>query len=119
MKLEKELDVAISAARKAGVEIMQIYYEGIKDKRCKGDGSPVTEADILANEIINGELSKAFPKDGIISEELENVEGERIWYVDPIDGTKQFAGRSEQFAVHIGLAIDKKPVVGIVYKLIN
>jgi 3'(2'), 5'-bisphosphate nucleotidase len=116
MTYKKELEVALKLAKKAAKAIIPFYYEGMSVEG-KEDGTPITNADILANEIIQEGIQKAYPDDGIISEELESVEGERIWYIDPIDGTKGFVRHTDHFAIHIGLANSKgKPVVGVVYK---
>lgn len=112
---EKELSVAMNLAAKAGKEILKIYY-GDMETMIKEDKTPVTNADILSNEIIVNGLQKAFPSDGIVSEELDDIAGGRTWYVDPIDGTKGFICRTDQFAIHIGLVEDEDPVLGIVYK---
>lgn len=112
--LLKELDIAIALARKASAAILPYYY-GSVDCETKEDGTPVTNADRLSNQIILDGLQSAFPHDGIVSEELENISGNRTWHVDPIDGTKGFIGHSDQFAIHIGLA-DGAPLLGLVYK---
>ena len=112
---KRELEVAQRLAVEAGNAIRPIYY-GAMDVSLKEDQTPVTNADVLANRIIQDGILKAFPLDGIVSEELETVEGARCWYIDPIDGTRGFIEHTDQFAVHIGLAVDQKAVLGIVYK---
>lgn len=113
---KKELEVAQHLAVEAGKAILPIYY-GAMDVTTKADNTPVTNADVLANQIIQNGLLNAFPLDGIVSEELETVKGrDRCWYIDPIDGTRGFIEHTDQFAVHIGLAVEEKAVLGIVYK---
>ena len=91
-------------------------YDGDLKIEIKEDGSPVTNGDKEANKFIVGRLRKAFPDDGIVSEEDETkIEGKRRWYVDPIDGTKGFLKRDGHFAMHIGLEEDGNPVLGVVY----
>ncbi len=114
-KYKRELEVAQQLAVEAGNAILPIYY-GTMDVMTKADQTPVTNADVLANRIILDGIRKAFPLDGIVSEELETVEGARCWYIDPIDGTRGFIEHTDQFAVHIGLAVESKAVLGIVYK---
>jgi 3'(2'), 5'-bisphosphate nucleotidase len=94
------------------------HYYGTFEAQDKADGTPVTNADVESNQIIQEGLRTTFPLDGIVSEELADVPNQsgRVWYIDPIDGTKGFIGRSDQFAVHIGLAENNMPVMGIVYK---
>jgi len=115
MKYNLELRVAKQLALKAGKVIME-YYRGNLEPTYKKDGSPVTEADVRANEIIVEGLRKYFPYDGIVSEELEKVKGDRKWYIDPIDGTRGFVEKNGEFAVHIGLCEETTPVLGVVYQ---
>ncbi|KHO52251.1 MAG: hypothetical protein QT08_C0012G0005 [archaeon GW2011_AR17] len=121
-QLYQELDVARRLAEQAGIRIMRGYFGAAdKTKTIKDDGTPVTETDKAANELIVQGLHNAFPQDGIVSEELPPLEGlegvvNRVWYVDPLDGTSGFVYRSDQFAVHIGLAIDEEAVLGVVHK---
>lgn len=115
---KQELSTAIDLARIATEAILDIYY-GQMQTSFKADKTPVTNADILANEIILDGLHKTFPWDGIVSEELNDVEGQRVWYIDPIDGTRGFTERNDQFAIHIGLAVEHKPVLGVVYKPVS
>ncbi|MBI4152781.1 3'(2'),5'-bisphosphate nucleotidase CysQ [Candidatus Woesearchaeota archaeon] len=115
MNYDTERKIALRVAEEAAKEIRRFYF-GDFTVANKADGTPVTNADIAANRIIVDGLRKAFPEDGIISEELDDIAGGRTWYIDPIDGTKQFISHSDQFATHIGLAEAGKPVFGLVYK---
>lgn len=112
---KRELELAQHLAVEAGNAVLPIYY-GAMDVSLKEDKTPVTNADVLANRIIQEGIQKHFPLDGIVSEELETIEGTRCWYIDPIDGTRGFIEHTDQFAVHIGLAVEEKAVLGIVYK---
>lgn len=80
---------------------------------------PVTEADHASNEIILDGLNSAFPDDGILSEETpdtpDRLTKDRVWIIDPLDGTKGFINRDGDFAVQIGLAEHGEPVLGVVY----
>jgi len=114
--LQKEQQLALALAREASAAILPLYYSGV-DVEDKEDGSPVTIADKRSNQIILDGIQKAFPNDGIVSEELDTISGKRFWYVDPIDGTKGFIGHSDQFAIHIALAEKgDTPMLGLVYK---
>lgn len=115
MNYEKELSLAIELAKTAGKAIMEFFGKNL-DSEIKEDGSPVTLADLKSNEIIVKGITENFPKDGIISEELEKQDGERMWFVDPLDGTKSFMMNSTEFAIHIGLSEKCIPVMGVVYK---
>lgn len=116
MKLQKELDAAIALAYEAADAIMPIYEKKDKGIETKKNGTPVTIADKLANSIILEGILKKFPQDGIVSEEMKDVEGKRCWYVDPIDGTKAFINKAGEFCIMIGLAIKEKPVLGVIYR---
>ncbi|MCJ7479201.1 MAG: inositol monophosphatase [Candidatus Nanohaloarchaeota archaeon QJJ-7] len=92
MKFERELEVAKEAARKAG-EVMEHYQEnGFSVERKKTYNDLVTEADHEAQEVIVETIEDEFPEDGFLAEENDlRPEGEeRVWVIDPIDGTKNF-----------------------------
>lgn len=124
--LEKELETAIALARKAGDLILEIYEKGfaVEEKFWKDNtGEPVTEADRASSELIVEGLKAAFPADGILSEEAvdtdERLTKQRVWMIDPIDGTRGFVEGAGDFAVQIGLAENGKPTVGVVFQPIT
>ncbi len=108
---------AMRAALKAGEAIMQVY-EGQFDAKIKADGSPVTMADMRANEVICRDLHET--RLPVISEEnkaiafAERQEWPLFWLVDPLDGTKEFINRNGEFTVNIALIKDSLPVMGII-----
>lgn len=116
--MERELEITKKIAREAGRILMEIY-SGDHSVEWKGYDDPVTAADHAANKFIVAELKRHFPEDGILSEEatddLVRLSKTRVWLVDPMDGTKQFIERIGEFAVMIGLAINGKPELGVVY----
>lgn len=116
----RELSVACRAARAAGLAIRRRYDEAATTARDKSDGSPVTDADLEANQILLEELRATFPDDAILSEEGgssdDRLDKSRVWIIDPLDGTRDFVRRSGDFSVHVGLAIDGAAVVGAVYQ---
>src|SRR3989338_2156736 len=114
---QSELEIASALAKQAGAEIMAIYL-GTMETSLKSDHTPVTNADMKANELILQGIREHFPTDSIVSEELETIVGnnDRSWYLDPLDGTRGFTEHSDKFAVHIGLAKAGYPMLGIVYK---
>ena len=118
MELRAELQIAERAARTAGAVIRAHYERGPIAVETKPDDSPVTQADRDANTAILEILAAAFPADAILSEESPDTDArltaQRVWIIDPLDGTKDFVSRSGEFAVHVGLAIDGVPVVGAV-----
>jgi myo-inositol-1(or 4)-monophosphatase len=118
MAYQRELSVSLDAAREAGAIIRRHYEEGTQIWE-KSEDNPVTLADLEADAAIRGRLSEAFPEDALLSEETESddtrLAHRRVWIVDPMDGTKEFARRIPEFAVSIALSEDGDPVVGVVY----
>lgn len=114
----KELEIAEKAAREAGWIIMGLYGKDYVITE-KGKNDPVTTADLEANLKIQEIVQGHYPDDGWLSEETKDspkrLEVSRVWVVDPIDGTKEFIEGVPQFAVSIGLVVDGRPVLGVVY----
>jgi 3'(2'), 5'-bisphosphate nucleotidase len=114
------LDVLETLALAAGKEILSVYNAG-PNVTFKDDASPVTEADERAEAIILAGLSKAFPDIPVIAEEsvaagrIPDVEGKSFFLVDPLDGTKEFINKRDDFTVNIALIKEGVPVAGIVY----
>jgi 3'(2'), 5'-bisphosphate nucleotidase len=117
--LQRELDVAIHLARAAGDTIMGYYQTGVAVDH-KARREPVTAADRAADDLISAGLRKAFPGDGLLTEEsdddLSRLEKERVWIVDPLDGTTEFINETGEFSVQIALAWHGYPVLGVVYQ---
>ncbi len=117
MSYQPELAVALEAAREAG-QILLRHYEGGTEQWEKSEGNPVTLADLEADEAIGARLRAAFPDDGLLSEETvddpSRLERERVWIVDPMDGTKEFTRRIPEFGVSIALTVRGEPVVGVI-----
>ena len=113
----------ISIAKAAGEKILEVYQTESEnwDISFKGDNSPLTIADQLANDIIIEKLKHLFPEIPIISEENKEIAYEirknypLFWLVDPLDGTKEFIKRNGEFTVNIALIQDQKVIGGIVY----
>ena len=99
--------------------VMEIYKSGNFDKSDKKDGSPLTIADKRSNEIIINNLKLLTPNLKIISEEtfepslLKSIDS-TYWLVDPLDGTKEFINKTDEFTVNIALIHNRKPIFGIV-----
>jgi 3'(2'), 5'-bisphosphate nucleotidase len=118
----RELQIALSLAREAGAAILS-FYEGpleIQQKTSADDREPVTQADTVANEIIVSRLRQEFPDDGILAEESvdtsHRLARERVWMIDPLDGTTGFIDGNGDFAVQIGLVEKGECVLGVVYQ---
>jgi 3'(2'), 5'-bisphosphate nucleotidase len=109
------IGIALSAAEK----IMEIYKRDFSVEFKDGD-EPVTIADKEADLIITTNLRRRFPHDRIFSEEngldVPDNANERTWYIDPIDGTREFIKKNGEFAIQIGLADGENLEFGLVYQ---
>lgn len=119
--MDSLLETAITAAIKAGEEILCIYNDPTSDFEIerKSDQSPLTIADRKSNEIIMGYLNNTpYP---VISEENKAIDFEErrnwpiLWIVDPLDGTKEFIKRNGEFTVNIALVYEGRPALGVIY----
>lgn len=117
--LHRELTVARRLAREAGETILSHYRQGVAVERKAAD-EPVTVADRAADTLIRAGLSQAFPGDGLLTEESEDdrtrLDRERVWIVDPLDGTTEFIAETGEFVVQIALTVAGAPVLGVVYQ---
>lgn len=112
-------ELAIKAAIEAGKEILDVYYNSDFGVEYKADNSPLTKADKRAhNAIMKSLLSTKIP---ILSEEGKSIDfnerknWELFWLVDPLDGTKEFVKRNDEFTVNIALIEGNSPIAGVVY----
>src|SRR5690606_14444490 len=115
--LESDVDLALGAARGAGA-LVRHAFGGRIAVAYKSGGQPVTAVDVEADRYLREVLGGARPAYGWISEESDPRtwrSGERVWIVDPLDGTGNFVAGSPEFAVSIGLVERGTPVVGVVY----
>jgi 3'(2'), 5'-bisphosphate nucleotidase len=117
--MDRIAEIFAEAAALAGREILARRADRLNAMR-KADGSPVTDADLRAEEIIRAHLGKAFPGVPIIGEEgdvaaEEAARGERFILVDPLDGTRDFLDGSPQFTVNIALVEKRRPVAGVLH----
>ena len=118
-----EIEVATELARAAGAVLLEHYHSPflIEQKiNALDEIEEVTAADREANELIVSRLREEFPGDGILAEESSDSEHrldkDRVWLIDPMDGTKNFIARDGDFAVQIGLAVNGESVAGVVYQ---
>lgn len=118
MRYHSELDVACRLALAAGAWARS-YQAGSIEVGTKGMGEIVTPADLEADRIIIEGLREAFPEDALFTEESPDSPGRlaasRVWIVDPIDSTSDFARGGDEYTVSIGLAVDGAATVGAVY----
>lgn len=103
-----ELDAAIKVANQASIKILEIYQRDFTVD-FKEAQEPVTLADRLADEIIISGIRQKFPGDALLTEESgflpsTNPPNNRVWFIDPIDGTKEFVKKNGEFAIQIAMA---------------
>jgi len=116
---QTELTAAISAAKRAGQAILELYRDFSPIKDAPADIS--TEADRQSQRLIIEDLQGRFPKDRVCAEEDTGytspaTPSARTWVVDPIDGTRGFAKKNGEFSVMIGLLDQSQVVLGIVFE---
>ena len=109
----RELEELLRIARAASDIVMEVYATPFRVDM-KSPGDPVTEADRRANDLLCREIAASFPGECIVAEEDAPVTAEalraktsreRVFFVDPLDGTREFADRCPEFSVMIGLAV--------------
>ncbi|WP_040727762.1 3'(2'),5'-bisphosphate nucleotidase CysQ [Thiomicrorhabdus sp. Kp2] len=123
LPLEKWLPQVCEIAYNAGQLISEYYHQDEEvDIESKADGSPVTEADKAADDLICYALQKLTPNIPLVTEEsVERVPFEErqawstYWLVDPLDGTKEFIANTGEYSVNIALIHNHHPVLGVVY----
>jgi len=115
-----ELDLAIELAHKAG-RIQMDRYEHLERIEAKGPRDVVTEVDHLCEALVMKAVRERYPDDAFYAEEIGEVAASsetksgRVWIVDPLDGTVNYANGIPFFCISIGLVADGKPVAGVVY----
>lgn len=122
-RFHHELTVATELARAAGEVLLEHYRSPFRVEEkinAVNEVEVVTEADRAANELIVDRLRAEFGQDGVLAEEStdndERLGKDRVWLIDPMDGTKHFVARDDDFAVQIGLAVNGQCVLGVVYQ---
>jgi 3'(2'), 5'-bisphosphate nucleotidase len=119
--LHAELAFTLDLVRECGEIAMHYWRRGAKVMALREKpmgGGPITRADTEVNDRIVASLRSRFPDDGILAEESAD-DGHwrpawRCWYVDPIDGTREFARGRTGWTVQVGLCIGSEPVLGVV-----
>ena len=123
---QRELQEVQRICLETGKILMQYFNLKDIDVQDKSPGNPVSEADYAADSYIKKELNVLFPGDAILSEEaitqkerdqanIHRKDANRLWIIDPLDGTKKFLRGKEEFSVSIGLVEDGQPVLGGIY----
>ena len=111
------LDHVKIMAEKAGQAILDIYQQDDFEIKIKSDQSPLTQADLVSHDIITKALKKLTPEIPVLSEEGEKLEVdiETFWCVDPLDGTKEFIKKNDEFTVNIALVERHQPILGVIH----
>lgn len=119
MEVIKLIDKAINAALLAGIKIREVYSSADFEVQVKDDLTPVTLADQYAhNEILKALDSTHLPvlsEEGIHLSFQERKNWDVFWLVDPLDGTKEFIKRNDEFTVNIALIQKNEPIAGVIY----
>jgi 3'(2'), 5'-bisphosphate nucleotidase len=127
-KLFSLCNQCINIAKDAGKIILQYYnsFDASKDLNYKSDNTPITKADLAAHDVIFAGLNnlnldcKQF-KLPVLSEEsseintLLRLSWDDYWLVDPLDGTKEFINKSDEFCINIALIKNHRPILGVIY----
>jgi 3'(2'), 5'-bisphosphate nucleotidase len=118
-RLREEAEVALAAAREAAAVILRVYADPF-EVEWKAKDDPVTVADKEANALLCDRLGRAFPGVPLVAEESDPAAyadfgaAERAWFIDPLDGTREFVARNGEFAVMVGLAEGGRATVGVI-----
>lgn len=122
MDLNQLMPAIVTIAHQAGEKIMEVYTSADFSVEHKNDNSPLTAADMASHHHIVDALAALTPQYPVLSEEnaSELAFGERsqwqtYWLVDPLDGTREFIKRNNEFSILIALVHEHKPVLGVVH----
>ncbi|MDC8437459.1 MAG: 3'(2'),5'-bisphosphate nucleotidase CysQ [Candidatus Nitrosotenuis sp.] len=111
----RETKLAIEAGVRASKAVMEIYRHDFTSE-VKEDDSPITKADLESNRIIKEVLAASGLK--VLSEEDEDdksrLDADKIWIIDPLDGTSDFVNRTGEFTIMIALVENKRPILGLI-----
>ena len=116
-ELKKISENLIETFKIAGKESIEIYKKGLKVK-IKEDKSPVSNGDLIVNEILTNKIKELTPNIPIVSEETVNMKiknnAKIFWLIDPIDGTKEYIAGKDEYTLNAALVIDQIPIIGLV-----
>lgn len=110
------LGFAVDVVTEAGRLTERYFRSADLDVDIKGDGSPVTQADTEAEQLVRAAITEAFPGDAIVGEEFGSTTSDsgREWVIDPIDGTRSFTAGVPLYANLLAVIDDGEPVLGII-----
>ena len=119
MELSQNLKLGIEASIKAGKKILEIYTSDDFIVEYKSDESPLTLADKFSDEIIKNALKVSnipiLSEEGNVLDYNKRKDLKHLWIVDPLDGTKEFIKKNDEFTVNIALVENQKPILGVIY----
>ncbi len=115
--MKKEFDFVCQVARKAGAIMLDAFARTqLTGYTLKGQQDYLTETDLKIEVFVRSAIEVAFPGDSVLGEETGGAtQAHRLWVVDPIDGTANFARSIPHFCISIALLIDGRPQLGVVY----
>ena len=118
LNLKNIVEELLDTFLEAGKIAKEISRRGVKIT-IKADKSPVTDGDLVVDKLLKGKISNLTPDIPIISEETVNIEmrnqNKTFWLIDPIDGTKEYIKKKDEYTLNAALIINLKPAVGIIY----
>ena len=118
LNLKNTTEDFIEVFLKAGKIAKEISQRGVK-VTIKADKSPVTDGDLAVDELLRNKIKSLTPYIPIISEETVDLnvrnKDKTFWLVDPIDGTKEYIKKKDEYTLNAALIIDLRPAIGIVY----
>ena len=120
LNLKNTAEGLINTFLEAGKIAKEIAIRGVKIT-IKADKSPVTDGDLAVDELLNTKIKSFTPNIPIISEETVDLninikkEDKTFWLIDPIDGTRDYISKKDEYTLNAALIIDLKPAIGIVY----
>ena len=116
-ELKKIAEGLIDTFSIAGKESINLYKKGLKIQ-IKEDKSPVSNGDLIVNELITKRIKELTPNIPIISEETVNLKikntAKVFWLIDPIDGTKEYIAGRDEYTINAALVINTVPILGCV-----
>ncbi|MBI1857356.1 3'(2'),5'-bisphosphate nucleotidase CysQ [Candidatus Saccharibacteria bacterium] len=118
--VQEQLGELLDVFQEADKAVMDVYDNHSAIVEIKADNTPVTQVDIASHHIVTGGLLRLFPDIPVVSEEgdkdtnVQTVQGERFWLVDPLDGTKEFLARTGHFTICAALIESDRPSFGII-----
>ena len=118
LNLKKIAEALIETFFDAGTTAEKMRHHGVK-VTIKADKSPVTDGDLAVDEILRKKIENLTPNIPIVSEETvrpnEEINDKNFWLVDPIDGTRDYLRKKDEYTINAALIANLRPVLGIIY----